>query len=74
VGNVAMHHLLAKLPLDSLAQMPFQPYQKAANLDATSLMDGIFGESVQVSLPPLIGGFVGSDALACLAYFDFPHA
>ncbi len=22
-------------------------------------------------LPPLIGGFVGSDALACLAYFDF---
>ncbi len=74
VGNVAMHHLLAKLPLDSLAQMPFQPYQKAAILDANQLMDGIFGESVQVSLPPLIGGFVGSDALACLAYFDFAHA
>lgn len=74
VGNVAMHHLLAKLPVDSLAHMPFQPYQKAANLDANSLMDGIFGEGVQVSLPPLIGGFVGSDALACLAYFDFAHA
>jgi len=74
VGNVAMHHLLAKLPVDSLAQMPFQPVQKAANLDANKLMDGIFGENVQVSLPPLIGGFVGSDALACLAYFDFAHA
>jgi uncharacterized 2Fe-2S/4Fe-4S cluster protein (DUF4445 family) len=24
-------------------------------------------------LPPLIGGFVGSDALACLAYFGFDH-
>ena len=74
VGNVAMHHLLAKLPVDSLAHMPFQPVEKAANLDANQLMDGIFGENVQVSLPPLIGGFVGSDALACLAYFDFAHA
>jgi uncharacterized 2Fe-2S/4Fe-4S cluster protein (DUF4445 family) len=26
---------------------------------------------VRVMLPPLIGGFVGSDALACLAYFGF---
>jgi hypothetical protein len=28
----------------------------------------IFPEGVEVSLPPLIGGFVGSDALACLLY------
>jgi uncharacterized 2Fe-2S/4Fe-4S cluster protein (DUF4445 family) len=34
-------------------------------------MGGIFPESARVSLPPLIGGFVGSDALACLAYFGF---
>jgi len=27
-----------------------------------------------VALPPLIGGFVGSDALACLAYFGFDQA
>lgn len=74
VGNVAMHHLLAKLPVDSLARMPFQPFDKTVNLDANQLMDGIFGDTVQVSLPPLIGGFVGSDALACLAYFDFAHA
>ena len=26
-----------------------------------------------MSLPPMIGGFVGSDALACLAYFDFDN-
>ena len=71
VGNVAMHHLLAELPLDTLAFIPFQPYDTAAIEDATPLMDGIFPENIKVSLPPMIGGFVGSDALACLAYFGF---
>jgi uncharacterized 2Fe-2S/4Fe-4S cluster protein (DUF4445 family) len=74
VGNVAMHHLLARLPVTSLARMPFQPNQKGAIPEAGGVMDGIFPEHVQVSLPPLIGGFVGSAALACLAYFDFAHA
>jgi uncharacterized 2Fe-2S/4Fe-4S cluster protein (DUF4445 family) len=71
VGNVAMHHLLAKQPLDKLAFIPFQPHDPASIPDAAYLMGGIFPEHVQVSLPPLIGGFVGSDALACLAYFGF---
>lgn len=73
VGNVAMHHLLTGLPLDSLAMMPFQPYQAASIPDATHLMGGIFPKNAIVSLPPLIGGFVGSDALACLAYFHFDN-
>jgi uncharacterized 2Fe-2S/4Fe-4S cluster protein (DUF4445 family) len=71
VSNVAMHHLLARLPLDTLAVKPFQPHDRRAIHDADSLMGGIFPNGVQVSLPPLIGGFVGSDALACLAYFGF---
>lgn len=71
VGNVAMHHLLTELPLDQLAFIPFQPHNKDAIKDATRIMNGIFPEHVKVSLPPLIGGFVGSDALACLAYFGF---
>lgn len=71
VGNVAMHHLLARLPVETLAVMPFQPYQREPIRDARYLMQGIFPEGVQVSLPPLIGGFVGSDALACLLYFGF---
>jgi uncharacterized 2Fe-2S/4Fe-4S cluster protein (DUF4445 family) len=71
VGNVAMHHLLTKKPLDSLAMMPFQPYDPASIPDATYLMGGIFPKNAIVSLPPLVGGFVGSDALACLAYFGF---
>jgi uncharacterized 2Fe-2S/4Fe-4S cluster protein (DUF4445 family) len=73
VGNVAMHSLLAKLPIDTLALMPFQPYDKSAIPDATPLMGGIFPEGVKVSMPPLIGGFVGTDTLACLAYFGFDN-
>ncbi len=71
VGNVAMHHLLARLPIHTLAEIPFQPYDRRAIPDATHLMGGIFPQGARVSLPPVIGGFVGSDALACLAYFHF---
>jgi uncharacterized 2Fe-2S/4Fe-4S cluster protein (DUF4445 family) len=71
VGNVAMHHLLTKQPLHTLAVMPFQPYDKTPIRDAQDLMEGIFPAHIKVSLPPLIGGFVGSDALSCLAYFGF---
>ncbi len=71
VGNPAMHHLLAGYPVKSLATMPFQPNTIQAQPDATKLMDGIFPEGARVALPPLIGGFVGSDALACLEYFEF---
>lgn len=71
VGNVAMHHLLAGLPIDNLAVMPFQPTRRDSIRDANALMGGIFPAGIQVLLPPLVGGFVGSDALACLAYFNF---
>ncbi|MDX1612827.1 MAG: ASKHA domain-containing protein [Candidatus Promineifilaceae bacterium] len=71
VGNVAMHHLLFRLPLDTLAGLPFQPYRREALRDASALLSGIFPPGVQISAPPLVGGFVGSDALACLAFFGF---
>jgi uncharacterized 2Fe-2S/4Fe-4S cluster protein (DUF4445 family) len=74
VGNVAMHHLLAQISIESLARIPFQPHSKASIQDATDLMGGIFPENAHVRLPPLIGGFVGSDALACLAFFGFDQA
>jgi uncharacterized 2Fe-2S/4Fe-4S cluster protein (DUF4445 family) len=74
VGNVAMHHLLVGLPVDTLAVKPFQPHQAAAIPDASQLIGSIFPPGTHVSLPPLIGGFVGSDALACLAYFGFDNA
>jgi uncharacterized 2Fe-2S/4Fe-4S cluster protein (DUF4445 family) len=71
VGNVAMHHLLTQLPLRTIATKPFQPFMASSIDNATPMMGGIFPPGAVVSLPPLIGGFVGSDALACLAYFGF---
>jgi uncharacterized 2Fe-2S/4Fe-4S cluster protein (DUF4445 family) len=73
VSNVAMHHLLTHYPLHTLATKPFQPFDKSAIPNATDYLGGIFPKGVRVSLPPMIGGFVGSDALACLAYFGFDH-
>jgi uncharacterized 2Fe-2S/4Fe-4S cluster protein (DUF4445 family) len=73
VCNVAMHHLLVKLPLDTLAVMPFQPNSMQSIGNGGAILEGIFPDTVQVRLPPLIGGFVGSDALACLAYFNFKN-
>ena len=73
VGNVAMHHLFAQLPIDTLATLPFQPYATEGILNANGLLSDILPASVQVMLPPVVGGFVGSDALACLAYFDYAN-
>jgi len=74
VGNCAMHHLLLRYPADTLAELPFQPYSKTAVRQTNGLFDSIFPPQVEVALPPLIGGFVGSDALACLAYYGFDRA
>ena len=74
VCNPAMHHLLMQLPVDLLSVMPFQPHSNAPIRDAADQLGGVFPPHTQVDLPPLIGGFVGADALACLAYFDFDRA
>ena len=74
VGNCVMHHLLLQYPVDTLAELPFQPH----SMTAVRTTDGRFGDALpagaEVALPPLIGGFVGSDALACLAYYGFDRA
>jgi uncharacterized 2Fe-2S/4Fe-4S cluster protein (DUF4445 family) len=75
VGNCAMHHLLLRYPVDTLAELPFQPHSSAAvryrGTHGDSPFAGIFPPAAEVALPPLIGGFVGSDALACLVYYGF---
>ena len=74
VGNTAMHHLLLRYPVHQLAVLPFQPYACAALEDARAYSGHLFPEHARVALPPLIGGFVGSDTTACLAAFDFDRA
>ena len=72
VGNTAMHHLLLRLPVDTLAELPFQPIESRALRSVDGTLSAAFPTELSVDLPPVIGGFVGSDALACLAYFDYP--
>ena len=74
VGNCTMHHLLLNLPVDTLAELPFEPHSTAAVRDTNGLFGDSFPPGAKVALPPLIGGFVGSDALACLTYYGFDRA
>ena len=74
VGNCVMHHLLLRYPVNTLAELPFQPHSLAAIRDAGTRFGDTFPQRARVALPPLIGGFVGSDALACLAYYGFDRA
>jgi uncharacterized 2Fe-2S/4Fe-4S cluster protein (DUF4445 family) len=71
VCNPPMHHLLNRISIERLTVVPFQPHIKETIPDAGNLFTGILPSSAQIKLPPLIGGFVGSDALACLGYYDF---
>lgn len=74
VGNTVMHHLLLGLPVNTLAALPFQPWLRdpVRGAGVPAGIAGAFPRGVSIDLPPVIGGFVGSDALACLAYFGFP--
>ena len=74
VCNCAMHHLLLRYPIDTLAELPFQPHRREAARQPEALLGDTFPPGTQIALPPLIGGFVGSDALACLAYYGFDRA
>jgi uncharacterized 2Fe-2S/4Fe-4S cluster protein (DUF4445 family) len=67
VGNSAMHHLFLGLPVDNLVKLPFQPVERKARKTPYHL----FGRQIELWVPPLIGGFVGSDTLAGLIYLGF---
>jgi len=73
VGNVAMHHLMTNLSVENLRVYPFQPANRNSIKDGNEILGGLFSPEIEVWFPPLIGGFVGSDALSCLAYFGFDN-
>ncbi|HHW13413.1 MAG TPA: DUF4445 domain-containing protein, partial [Firmicutes bacterium] len=64
VGNPAMHHLLLGLDVESLAKVPHEPAVNAPREEPAEALGLALAEEARVYLPPLIGGFVGSDALA----------
>lgn len=64
VGNAPMISILLHLPLESLSQAPYEPYARGP-FHATGYKLGLRTCSqADCYFPPLIGGFVGSDALA----------
>lgn len=71
VGNTAMHHLFARLPVRPLAVVPFVPaLNTALEVDAAQL--GLkAAPGAHAYLPAPIAGFVGSDHLAFLLSSGF---
>lgn len=66
VGNTAMHHLFAGLPVRSLGMAPFEP----ATTEPIELEAGSAGLALApgaaLYLPPVVAGWVGADHLAVL--------
>ena len=71
VGNTALHHLLAKLPVQPLAVSPFVPTLSDA-LDVEADRLGLnAAPGAHAYLPAPLAGFVGSDHLAFLLASGF---
>jgi uncharacterized 2Fe-2S/4Fe-4S cluster protein (DUF4445 family) len=64
VGNSGMHHLFLGLPGRQLIRAPYVPAVRAAlTLKARELGIAI-ARGARLHMPPLVGGFIGSDLLA----------
>jgi uncharacterized 2Fe-2S/4Fe-4S cluster protein (DUF4445 family) len=66
VGNTAMHHLFAGLPVRQLGEAPYVP-EISDSLDIPSRSIGLaLSAGAYVHLPPIIAGYVGADHVAML--------
>jgi uncharacterized 2Fe-2S/4Fe-4S cluster protein (DUF4445 family) len=76
VGNTAMHHLFAGLPVTQLGAAPYVPVASEA-LELRARDVGLqLAPAAQVYLPPNIAGYVGADHVAMLLAMDLadkPH-
>ncbi len=66
VGNTAMHHLFAGLPVRQLGVSPFVPSVGSAIDFEASQVGFSIADGAYVHLPPNIAGYVGADHLAML--------
>jgi uncharacterized 2Fe-2S/4Fe-4S cluster protein (DUF4445 family) len=64
VGNSGMHHLFLGLPGKRLIRAPYVPVLKAAMTIKARELGLAMAPGGYVYMPPLVGGFVGSDLLA----------
>ncbi|MCD6487596.1 MAG: DUF4445 domain-containing protein [Desulfurococcales archaeon] len=63
-GNSVMESLFLKMPLNTLAEKPFQPYLRGPFLH-------FLANNIPCLVAPLISGFVGGDAFADLALAEY---
>ena len=66
VGNTAMHHLFAGLPVEQLGRSPFSPAITTSVSLPASVLGLNLGPGALTYLPPVIAGYVGADHLAML--------
>jgi uncharacterized 2Fe-2S/4Fe-4S cluster protein (DUF4445 family) len=70
VGNTAMHHLLAGLPVRQLAMAPYVPaVGEALDLPAGEIELDI-NPGALIHLPPIIAGFIGADHVSMMLSTD----
>lgn len=66
VGNTAMHHIFAGLPVHQLGTAPYVPaISEALEIDASQINFQI-APAAKIYLPPNIAGYVGADHVAML--------
>ena len=73
VGNTAMHHLLAGLPVYSLGTAPYTPASIQAMRFPANKVGISIAENACLYLPPNIAGFVGGDHIAMLLATNARH-
>jgi len=75
VGNSAMHHLFLNLPVTGLSRAPFVPVISkelsffSTDIDKEKNLSKL--PNAIITMPPLIGGFIGSDAVVDILYTGF---
>ena len=70
-GNTVMHHLLLGYPVDALARAPYKPYKTEKLILPANELGLTAHESCEILLPPVIGGYVGADTVACMSATGF---
>jgi uncharacterized 2Fe-2S/4Fe-4S cluster protein (DUF4445 family) len=66
VGNTAMHHLFAGLPVEQLGHAPFKPATTQPLVIPAGELGLNLGPGAKVYLPPVIAGYVGADHVSML--------
>jgi uncharacterized 2Fe-2S/4Fe-4S cluster protein (DUF4445 family) len=70
VGNTAMHHLFAGLPVHQLAVAPYVPAVGESLVLSASDLQLAIAPGALVYLPPNVAGFVGADHIAVVLATD----